>query len=394
MDFYSILHQFTLLEWIMAGTLLLCFLIQLYFYLFFYRRPYSYQKKRGEILVSDEVLPPISVIVTSKNSAEALERNLPFILDQNYPDFEVIVVNRGSTDDTDMVLKAAEQKYPQLYHTYVPPEADGLNEKKLALTLGIKAAKNEYLLFTEAYCRPCSRHWIREFGKEFIRNKEVVLGFSRLEIPEKTALRGFMLYDNLIHHLKFLSMALLHKPFMGIGRNLAYKKELFFKHKGFSPILHFEDGEDDLYINRIAPPKKTGVVVSKDSQTESGDVNNFSTWREMKSGYLYSKQYYKGFSSRIFGWDTFSKYLFYLLMISAILSAAINSNYLLGGIALLLFIIRYMVQWKVISQNSRLFDAGKYHINLLFYDIFQPLNNVRFRKFATKHRRVFRQSVR
>ena len=384
----TILNQFTLIEWILGGTLLLCFLIQLFFYLFFYKRPYSYQKKRGELSVPDEALPAISVIVTSKNSAEELERNLPFIIGQDYPDFEVIVVNRGSTDDTDMVLKAAEQKYARLYHTYVPAEADGINEKKLALTLGIKAAKNDFLLFTEAYCKPCSEHWIKEFGKEFTLGKEVILGFSRLEIPKKTGLRGFMLYDNLIHHLKFLSMAILRKPFMGIGRNLAYKKELFFKHKGYSSILNLEGGEDDLYINRVAPQKKTGVVLSQESMTETDSVNHFSAWRALKSGYLYSKQYYKGFFFRIFGLETFSKYVFYLLLICAIAWGIITKNYTLMAFALLLFVIRYIVQWRVVTLNSRLFNAGKYHINLLLYDIFQPLNNIRFRKYATRRNRV------
>lgn len=384
----TIFIQFTPIEWILGGTLLLCFLIQLFFYLFFYKRPYSYQKKKGELSVPDKSLPPISVIVTSKNSAEELEQNLPFIIEQDYPDFEVIVVNRGSTDDTDMVLKAAKQKYPQLYHTYVPVEAEGLNEKKLALTLGIKAAKNEYLLFTEAYCKPCSKEWIKEFGKEFSQGKEVILGFSRLEIPRKTGLRGFMLYDNLIHHLKFLSMAILHRSFMGIGRNLAYKKELFFRHKGFSSVLNMEGGEDDLYINRIAPREKTGVVLSPNSMTETSSVTQFSTWRALKSGYLYSKQYYKGFFFRIFGMETFSKYLFYLLSICAITFGIMTQHYFVAAFTLLLFLIRYAVQWRVIILNSRLFNAGKYHINLLFYDIFQPLNNTRFRRYAARRNRA------
>lgn len=379
-----ILHQLTLTEWILGGTLLLCFLIQLFFWLFFYKRPYSYQKKKKEIPASDELLPAISVIVTSKNSAEELAQNLPFIIEQDYHDFEVIVVNRGSTDDTDIVLKAAEQKYARLYHTYVPAEADGINEKKLALTLGIKAAKNDYLLFTEAYCKPCSKYWIREYAREFTQGKEVILGFSRLEIPRKTRLRGFMLYDNLIHHLKFLSMAILHHPFMGIGRNLAYKKELFFRHKGYSPILNQEGGEDDLYINRIAPKRKTGVVLSKESMTETDSVKDFSTWRTLKSGYLYSKQHYKGFFFRLFGLETFSKYLFYLFLIGTIVMSVATGNTILATFALLLFAIRYVVQWKVVTLNSRHFNAGKYHINLLFYDIFQPFNNTRFRKYASR----------
>lgn len=383
-------NQFTTAEWILGGMLLLCFVIQLFFYLSIYKRPYSYQKKREGISVPDAALPAISVIVTSKDSANELAQNLPFILEQDYPEFEVIVVNRGSTDDTDMVLKAAEQKYSRLYHTYVPAEANGINEKKLALTLGIKAAKNDFLLFTEAYCKPCSEHWIREFGKEFIQGKEVILGFSRLEIPKKTGLRGFMLYDNLIHHLKFLSMAILHKPFMGIGRNLAYKKDLFFKHKGYSSILNLEGGEDDLYINRIAPKKQTGVVLSKESMTETDSVNHFSAWRALKSGYLYSKRYYKGSSFRLFGLETLSKYVFYLLFICAIALGIVTQNYILVAFALLLFVIRSAVQWRVITLNSRLFNAGQYHINLLLYDIFQPLNNTRFRRYAARRDRTRR----
>ena len=286
-----------------------------------------------------------------------------------------------------MVLKAADQKYPRLYHTYVPAEADGINEKKLALTLGIKAAKNDYLLFTEAYCRPSSEHWIREFGKEFSQGKEVVLGFSRLEVPKKRVMRGFMLYDNLIFQLKFLSMALLGKPFMGDGRNLAYKKELFFKHKGFSPILNLEGGEDDLYINRIAPKKNTGVVLSKESMTETDSITHFSTWRTIKSRYLYSKQFYKGFSFRLFGLETFSKYFFYLSLICAITLGITTGNHIVTILSLLLFTLRYAVQWRVITLNSRLFGAGKYHVNLPFYDIFQPISNACFRRYAIKRNR-------
>ena len=382
------LDQFSPAVWLLGGTLLFSFLIQLFFWFFFYKRPYSFQKKRKLSPLSDEALPAISVIVTSKNNAEELARNLPFILEQDYPDFEVIVVNSGSTDDTDMVLMGAEQKYSRLYHTYVPAEADGLNEKKLALTLGIKAAKHPFLLFTEAYCRPCSNEWIREFGKEFATGKEVVLGFSRLEISKRTGLRGFMLYDNLIHHLKFLSMAIIRKPFMGIGRNLAYKKELFFKNRGYSSILNLEGGEDDIFINRIATGKNAGVVLSKESMTETDSVRHFSTWRSLKSGYLHSKRYYKGFLFRLFGLETFSKYLFYLLFIAAVVVGALTDNVLLVAFAIFLFIIRYAVQWRIITLNSRLFNAGKYHVNLPFYDILQPLNNMRFRKYAARRSRT------
>lgn len=364
--------------------MLFFFLVQLLFYFTVYDKPYRYEKKRPPHPLPDEKLPAISVIIPSKNNSEELEKNLPFILEQDYPDFEVVVVNSGSTDETDMVLKSAARKYPHLYHTYVPAEADSVNEKKLALTLGIKAAKNEILLFTEAYCKPCSPDWIREYGKAFAGGKEIVLGYNRLVIDRKVPMRTFIRFDNLIHHLKFLSMALLHKPFMGIGRNMAYRKELFFRYKGFSSILHIDGGEDDLYINRIATGTKTGVVLSPESMTETYGIDNFFTWRSLKSKYLFTKQFYKGLPPCLFSLETFTRYAFYLSVAAGVTVSLPACSWLLTGTALLLFLIRFGVQLIVLNRNSRLLDGAGYHINLLCYDLFQPLNNFRFRQYATK----------
>lgn len=391
MDFlYNYFAHFSMVEWIVGILFLLFFIIQLFFYIVIIRKPYQHNKIKNDSFIVNEELPSVSVIISTKNDSAELKKNLPYILDQDYPNFEVVVVNSGSTDDTDIVLKAAEQKYSNLYHTFIPEGADEINEKKLALTLGIKAAKNDVLLFTEAYCKPVSNNWIKEYGKEFAHGYDIVLGYCNLIFNKKRRLQRFIRYDNLIQHLKLLSLAIVGKPFMGIGRNMAYRKEVFFDNKGFSSILHYDGGEDDLYINRIAKKRKTGVVVSKNSMTETNSVENFTTWRSLKSKYLYSKQFYKGSSSRIFGFETFSKYSFFILFISIIVISFYTFNYILSGLALSLFIIRLIVQLIIINKNSKLFDAGSYHINLMFYDIFQPLNNRRFRKYANRRNRYRR----
>ncbi|MCE5206006.1 MAG: glycosyltransferase [Porphyromonadaceae bacterium] len=379
-------ESLSLYEWIVGGSLILCFLIQLFFYLFLYSKPYTYQIKQKESSSSTDDLPGISVIITSKNNSEELEKNLPFILEQDYPRFEVIVVNSGSTDETDIVLKAAELKYPQLYHTFVPDEADSINEKKLALTLGIKAAKYDLLLFTEDFCKPCSNQWIQAYGKEFAKGYDIVLGFNKIKTEKKVPSRKFILYDNLIHHLKFLSMAILQRPFMGIGRNMAYKKDIFFAGKGYSSILNIEGGDDDLYINRIAREKnrKTGVVLSKESLTETFGVHNFFVWRALKSKHLYTKQFYKGFSAHLFGYETFTRYLFYVLFAGSLAWSILTANYPLLIFVSLLFIVRYGVQLLVINRNSMLFDHVTYHIHLIPFDLFQPFNNLRFRRYANR----------
>ena len=387
MDAFPALPAFSIAEWIIVGALFFFFAVQLLFYLLLYKKPYSYEKKREKNLPVDAVLPPVSVIIASKNESENLAKNLPQILEQDYPDFEVIVVNSGSTDESDIVLKALAQKYGHLYHTYVPENEGQTNEKKLALTVGIKAAKNNALLFTEAYCKPWTPRWIRHFAEEFAKGKEVVLGFNKLTVPKKTGMRKFILYDNLIQSVKYLSMAISKKPFMGIGRNMAYTRELFFRNNGFSALLNIDGGEDDLLIHKIATGDNTGVVLSPDSMTETDIGEKFAIWRSLKSKYLYTKKFYRGASSFIFSCETCSKYLFYLLTLAAVLTGSLSRNYLLLAVAIVLFIARFWMQAIIVNRNSRLLDAGSYTAGLLFLDIFQPFNNVRFRNYANKRNR-------
>jgi glycosyltransferase involved in cell wall biosynthesis len=378
------LFEFSLLEWIVLGGLILFFIVQLLFYILLFRKPYTYAAQYQSTDIPDEALPGISVVIASKNESENLAQNLPSILEQDYPNYEVIVVNSGSTDETDILLKGLEQKYPQLYHTYIPQEAETNNEKKLALSVGIKAAKNEILLFTEAYCRPVSNQWIRSFACEFAQGKEVVLGYCKLNISKKIPLRKFILYDNLVHSIKYLSMAIIHKPFMGIGRNMAYKKRLYLEQKGFATILNIEGGEDDLLINRIASSKNTGVILSPESMTESDVVDNFHTWRQLKSKYLYTKKFYKTSRASIFGLETFSKYMFYLLVIASIVMGLLFQDYLLLISGIILWIIRATVHNITIHKNSKLTNSGKFYLSALLFDIIQPLNNFRFKRYADR----------
>lgn len=372
---------------ILGGFLFLFWIIQIVYYLVIYNRPYRYEKKREKIHSLELERPSVSVIIASKNEAENIAVNLPLILEQKYENFEVIVVNMGSTDETDTQLKLLGNKYSNLYHTYVPDEAEIINEKKLALTLGIKAAKNDILLFTEAYCKPATNLWIEQFAYEFEKGNDIVLGFCKLNIDKKVFRRRYILYDNLIFSLKYLSMAIFKKPFMGINRNLAYKRDLFFKEKGFSSVLSAENGEDDLYINKISKGRKVGVVVSPDSMTESDVVEKFSVWKNLKSKYLYTKKQYEGSSSFIFGFESFSKYLFYLLAVAAVVYGISSNLYVVALFAALLFLIRYLIQLTVLNRYNKTYSSGVFHLNLLFLDLLQPVGNFRMRKTEMRKRK-------
>ncbi|HBG41013.1 glycosyltransferase [Limibacterium fermenti] len=383
MDFSTISFSgFSVIEWSLVSALLFFFLTQLFFSFFLYRKPYAHGQKNSHPDEEGIEWPGVSVIISSRDNSENLAKNLPAILEQDYPRFEVIVVNRGSTLETDLLLQSLEQKYEHLYHTYVPAEAERVNEKKLALMLGIKAAKNDILLFTEAYCKPCSDQWIKAFAREFIKGNDIVLGYCKLHIKKKCAMRHFILFDNLIYSLKYLSMALRHKPFMGNGRNMAYRKQLFYKANGFSSVLNMNDGEDDLFVNRVATSDNTGVVVSPQSMTESDTITSFADWKMFKSRYIYGRHFYKGGASAFWRWETLSKYAFYVLLLGTLIWSFLNGNGLLFLLAVLLFVGRYGSQLILLNKSSKWFDAGKFHINLLFFDLFQPVSNIRLRKYA------------
>lgn len=373
--------------WIIVGLLFVLFVFQLFYYIFILKKPYSYEYKRNMNVPNDSDFPSVSVVIVSKNESDNLANNLPSILDQDYPDFEVIVVNMGSTDETDMLLEGLSLKYSNLYHTFVPSEAENINEKKLALTLGIKAAKNDVLLFTEAYCQPVSNKWIQEYAQQFNNGYEIVLGFNRVDINKKFPMRRFIKFDNLIHHVKFLSLAILKKPFMGLNRNLAYKRSVFFDVKGFSSVLSFEDGEDDLFINRIAKGRKVGVVLSTESITKTEIVTNYSIWRNLKSKYLYSKRFYNGFSSKFFAFESFTKYLFYIASLLCIIYGVYFQNFSLVFISSMLFIVRFIIVLDTINKLNKIFDVNKIHINLILYELFQPLSNYKIRRRIKKRKR-------
>ena len=149
-----------------------------------------------------------------------------------------------------------------MYHPFVPREARVMSTKKLALTIGVKAAHYDYLLMTDADCRPESRNWIREMMSGFIcggEQIEVVLGYGAY-FEKNTLLSSLINYDTLFIGLQYLGMAAAGYPYMGVGRNLAYKKDTFFKNHGFRGLLNERSGDDDLFVNKVTTRYNTAIV--------------------------------------------------------------------------------------------------------------------------------------
>ena len=360
-----------------AGVLLV---IQLFYYLGIYNRIHTRNiaDKKNELHFTKE-LPPLSVIICARNESANLRQFLPAILEQDYPQFEVIVINDGSTDESEEVLSTFEEKYQHLYHSFTPESARYISRKKLALTLGIKASKYDWLVFTEANCQPASNQWLRLMARNFTPHTQIVLGYSGYE-RGKGWLHKRISFDALFTSLRYLGFALAGKPYMGLGRNLAYRKEMFFKEKGYSTHLNLQRGEDDLFINQLATPSNTRVETDINATTRINPVYRYKEWKEEKISYMATARYYQGIQRYLLGFETFSRLLFYVSCIAGIASGVLNSHWLVAGIALLIWLLRFIMQIVVINQTAKEMGGNrKYYFSLPLFDLLQPIQSLNFK---------------
>ena len=276
-------EQTEIIMWIAIGVLTA---IQLLYLLVVYNAVHrrTIAERKGKLLVTD-AKPGISVVIVASDHEEQLTENLPHILTQDYPDYEVIVVDDNSQDDTKDLLQRLALQYPHLYSTFTSDSIRYVSRKKLALTLGIKAAKKEWLVFIEPDCHPTSNQWLALMARHFTENTDVVLGYSNYERRSGFANLCYM-YDTLLQQVHMLGLTLRRLGYMGIGRNMAYRKEIFFKNKGYSRHLDFERGEDDLFINEHVKSNRITAEVNAEA-TVRCTVANAHRWTSDKLNRLF-----------------------------------------------------------------------------------------------------------
>ena len=267
------------------SVLIFVFVIQLFFLLYIFYRPLLVSKK-NILSFPDNELPPISVIICAKNEEENLEKFLTKVLEQNYPNFEVIVVDDASEDNTTSVLKEFSLKFKNL--SFVSIQKEPLHEigKKYPLTVGIKKAKNEILILTDADCYPVSENWLKNIVYQYKNEStEIVLAYGGYE-KEKSLVNYFIRFDTLTIAMQYFSMAAMKLAYMGVGRNLSYKKSIFLQHKGFKNYLHLSSGDDDLIVKKMATKNNVSFTLKSDSQTLSIPKKTFKSWTIQKNRHL------------------------------------------------------------------------------------------------------------
>ncbi|MFI5142099.1 MAG: glycosyl transferase family 2, partial [Bacteroidia bacterium] len=225
----------------------------------------------------------------------------------------------------------------------------------------IKGAKYDHLLFTDGDCYPQSEHWIGEMVKGYTTGKEIVIGYGPYR-AEKTFLNKLIRFDTFAIALQYLSLAIDNKAYMGVGRNLSYKKELFFKNKGFSTHYHINSGDDDLFINQNANTTNASAVISKDSLTYSIPAKNFDEWNQQKTRHLSTSSIYNRRSKNRLGILYISNYLFYFLLIPSffILDLII--------VTAALFLIKNIIQMVVYQKAAKKLEEKDLVVGFLVYE--------------------------
>jgi poly-beta-1,6-N-acetyl-D-glucosamine synthase len=350
----------------LVGLFTLAVLLQLGFYFNIYSRIIFF--KRAPQLKKF----PISVIICARNEAENLTKNLPTILEQKHENFEVIVINDCSSDETEEVLMRLTKKYKNLKTTNINPDKKFTHGKKLALTLGIKAAANEWLVFTDADCYAESEHWLERIQENYSDDKEIILCYGSYK-KYPGLLNKYIRYDTIMIALQYMGFALAGNPYMGIGRNLSYRKSLFFKNKGFARHYEILSGDDDLFVNETANKKNVAVEFHPESQTCSEPKHKWKQWVNQKKRHFTTAERYKSKHFFMLGVEPLSRFLFYLTSVF-LLSLNIYSTYvlILCGLRILALLILAILATRRLREKQGwiyiiIFDLISLFINFIIY---------------------------
>ncbi len=333
--------------------------VQLLYYLFFYSRFFFLKKNKTK----EQEQQGVSVVICAKNEEENLEKYLRNFLNQNYKNFEVVVVNDCSTDNSLRILYQIQKEYSNLYVTNIEIDNKFSHGKKLAQTVGIKAAKNDIILFSDADCYPVSDRWISSVVRNFSEKTEFLLGYGAYK-KNKGFLNKIIRYDTLFITMQYLSFAKAGFPYMGVGRNLAYRKSTWKKNRGFATHTHILSGDDDLFVNKNANRKNTKIEVSSESITESEPGKTYKKFIRQKKRHLTTGKYYKFKHKILLGAEIISRVLFYISFI-ILISFFKFPEYVAG-----IFLIRLLIQLLIIGKTSKILNEKNIFLLSPILDIF------------------------
>ena len=332
--------------------------IQIFYYLFFFARLVFYKP----ISKTTTQTHPVSVIICARDEAENISKNLLGSLVQQYSTtHEIIVVDDNSFDDSKYLLEEFQKTYKLLNVIELKQEAKHIPGKKFPLSMGIKAAKHEIVLLTDADCVPASEFWIDKMQETYADDTEIVLGYGAYH--KKIGLLNKLIRWETFHTaLQYFTYALAGIPYMGVGRNLSYKKNIFFRHKGFAAHNNIPSGDDDLFINTAATKTNTKINIDPETFTLSNPVDTWAQWRKQKNRHYTTSKHYKPLHKFLLGLYSFSHFIFFPLLIASLV-------YFSWQWAMLVFGLRFLTQAFIFYPAMKKLNEKDLYPLFLFFDV-------------------------
>ena len=350
------------LLWLIFGA---ATFIQVIYFLFVYGKlSYFYQDKSES--TADHNQEGVTVVIAAHNEAENLQKLIPLLFQQNYPAFEVLIINDRSYDDTRFLLEQMMKEYPMLRTVTIEYTPEHVTEKKYALTLGIKVAKYDVLLLTDADCLPVSENWIKRMTHP-IRNgkKTFSLGYGGYG-KGKGFLNALIQFETWFTAIQYFSFALWKAPFMGVGRNLAYRRTYFMDHKAFKDLWHILGGDDDLYVNRHAKKHNTAVVIHPEGITESIPKKTFKEYYVQKTRHYQAGKYYKTNDKAKIGLYAISHLFFWATAIALI---SITQKWEPITVIVSIIVTRALLQFSIFNNAIKKIEGQKKVLWTMFFDL-------------------------
>lgn len=363
----NILPNFDLSAWSILFYLFGAVVVfQLFYVFYFYSRLAFFKKKPTK----NHELPPISVVIAARNEADNIYENLPFILSQDYPEFEVIVVVNQSIDESKYILDAYQQQYKNLRFTIVEKNKHLRPGKKLSLSLGIKAAKYEHLVMTDADCKPATSNWLTEIGKSFTNKKKIVLGYGPYS-REKGFLNKVIRYDTAWIAINYMSFSLARMPYMGVGRNLAYTKEVFHNANGFKSHYAIASGDDDLFIQEAAKKRNYAISIESDGYMYSPAEKTWAAWYRQKSRHYTTSPKYQVIKKALLGIYPITLLMMYFSFITLLFNEDFRwLSLLIFGVV---FGLKWWIQGKCFLKLKEKSFVALFPFNDLMYAVGAPI---------------------
>lgn len=305
-------------------------------YVYFGWQLHAYVLSESLKLNASHATKGVSIIVCARNEQHNLIALLPLLFQQEYPNFEVVVADDASNDGTGPFLRAQQQTYPALRVVSIAERPQDMHPKKHALQQAIRLARYDCLLFTDADCRPASVRWLSAMSQQLSGRIQVVLGYSPY-YRQPGWLNRFISYETLHTGLLYVSSALAGRPYMGVGRNLAYRKMFFEGGSKFQKHRLLTGGDDDLWVNEHASRANTKVMLTPEALVYSVPQTTWKRYVHQKTRHLHVSQHYSGWDQLWLGTLSLSTVLTWVAGILLLILS--HKWYVIVG----LFLLRWLI---------------------------------------------------